>query len=257
MTRVSFLHLEPRLGDLAYNRALIERGIIISADLGATWIVTPELAVCGYFFNEVIGTDWISDESDEWLGRLQTLARSRKLNLIICQPEQDIASGKLYNTAFAIDSNGKIAGRHRKIAVHPGPEEGWSTPGDSVEPVQMDGVKVGLLICADIYEGRLAMQCKENGAELLICPAAWGARYGPGDRWEKRTLETGIPLWVCNRTGKEKNVDWTGGESVVSKDGHRLLSHTGPQRSGILFDWDMDMMELKSTSFSRVHLKPS
>ncbi len=249
MTRVSLLHMEPRLGDLAYNRAVIERGIQLSADLRATWIVTPELAVCGYFFPEVIGTDWIPAESDEWLGNVCNLAKSRNLNLVICQPECDTTTRTLFNTAFAIDSKGTIVGKHRKIAVHPGPEEGWSTIGESLLPFKFDGINVGLLICADIYEGQLAMKHKENGAELLICPAAWGAKYGPGDRWERRTQETGIPLWVCNRTGKEKNVDWTGGESVVSQGGQRLLTHSGAQGSLLLFDWDMSTMELKSEKF--------
>ncbi|XUX00128.1 MAG: carbon-nitrogen hydrolase family protein [Dehalogenimonas sp.] len=243
LTRISFLHLEPRLGDLEYNRALIERGILKASSLGAEWVITPELALSGYFFSEVIGIDWIKPQPDDWTQKLCQIAKDRELNLIIGQPERDLKSGLLYNSAFAIDSSGKITGKHRKVCVHPGPEEGWSTPGDGVEPISINGFKVGILICADIYSPDLALQMKNRGAQLLICPAAWGAKYGPGDRWEKRTAETGLPLWVCNRTGREKEVDWTGGESIVAKDGNRLLVHSGSDSCVLFFDWDMKTME--------------
>jgi 5-aminopentanamidase len=249
VVRVSLLHMDPRLGQVAYNRALIETGIRRSAELGATWIVTPELAVCGYFFPEVIGTDWIHSQPDDWMTSLCLIAKTKHLNLIISQPDRDLETGVLYNCTFFINTAGVLIGKHRKITVHPGTEEGWSTPGELSSPVMIDGINVGLLICADIYEGQLALQHRENGAELLICPSAWGAKYGPGNRWEKRTQETGIPLWVCNRTGKEHNVDWTGGDSVVAKNGQRLLSYCGTEGCLLLFEWDIDKMEPISKCF--------
>lgn len=47
---IAFLHLVPRPGDLADNRQLVERAITTAAGAGATWMLTPELCVCGYEF---------------------------------------------------------------------------------------------------------------------------------------------------------------------------------------------------------------
>ncbi|XUX00062.1 MAG: carbon-nitrogen hydrolase family protein [Dehalogenimonas sp.] len=248
MTRVSFLHLEPRPGELDHNRALIERGILRASELGAEWIITPELAVSGYFFADVIGTDWIETQPDNWTQRLCKIAEKQKVNLILGQPERDATTGILYNSAFAIDSSGKIAGKHRKICIHPGPEEGWSRPGNSVTPISINGFKLGILICADIYEPDLAIQMKNKGAQLLICPVAWGAKYGPGDRWEKISIETGLPLWICNRTGAEKGVNWAGGESVVIKNGKSELVHSGIDSCVLTFNWSMETMKLTSSN---------
>ena len=57
--RIALLHLAPIPGDLAHNRRLVETAITIAAGLGAVWIITPELCICGYSFADQIGTKWI------------------------------------------------------------------------------------------------------------------------------------------------------------------------------------------------------
>jgi predicted amidohydrolase len=48
--RIAFLHLAPCLRDLQANRRLIDRAVTTAATAGATWILTPELCICGYDF---------------------------------------------------------------------------------------------------------------------------------------------------------------------------------------------------------------
>ena len=54
--RTALLHLAPVTGAVADNRRLIEAGVRSAAARGAHHVLTPELAVCGYEFNAVIGT---------------------------------------------------------------------------------------------------------------------------------------------------------------------------------------------------------
>jgi 5-aminopentanamidase len=70
---VALLHLAPRAGDLAFNKLLIEAAIMKAA-AGADWVITPELAVCGYTFAPLIGTDWICVQPDPWMSRISNLA---------------------------------------------------------------------------------------------------------------------------------------------------------------------------------------
>lgn len=67
--RIAFLHLAPRLGDLTSNRQLLEAALSKSAELGANWVLTPELCICGYSFAERIGADWIVPQPDPWMKR--------------------------------------------------------------------------------------------------------------------------------------------------------------------------------------------
>ena len=41
---------------------------------------------------------------------------------------------------------------------------------------------------------------------------------------ERATADTGLPLIVCNRTGKDTTLSFVGAESVVAHGGERLLS---------------------------------
>lgn len=248
------MHLEPRPGQIEYNRALVEEAINLAAEGGARWIVTPELCVCGYYFSDQVGTNWIKPQPDRWVSHLLETARRRHLTVFLSHPERDIKTGQLFNSVFVLGASGEIIGSHRKIAVHPGPEEDWSTPGSQLEPVNVDGIRVGLLICADTRHPEKAAVLKQKGAQILVSPMAWGDKYGPGDRWERRTAETRIPIWVCNRTGQERQVDWTRAESVVAKDGQRLLQIAVDRSAILFFDWDMKTMSLISSKFKIAYL---
>lgn len=249
--RVALLHLEPRLGEVEQNRRLIERAIRRAAAGGANWIVTPELCICGYFFTDEIGTDWISPQPDAWMKRLLALAGDKGLTIFLHSPERDEASGRLYNSCFVLGPDGKIAGRHRKLGVSPKmTAESWASPGSACTPIRLDGVRVGLLTCADTWLPNPAATLKAAGADLIISPAAWPPEpCGPEGCWEKRTAETGIPIWVCNRTGRERMLDFTRADSVIAGGGRRLLEIALPQASILFFYWDMGKMAPISAKF--------
>jgi predicted amidohydrolase len=59
------------------------------------------------------------------------------------------------------------------------------------------------VICADVYSELPARQLRAAYAELLVSTAAWWpGQWGPNGEWEARTLDTGVPLIVCNRSGR-------------------------------------------------------
>jgi len=51
----AFLHLAPCPSDLQYNRRFVDRAVTAAA-YGATWILTPELCICGYDCTDDLGT---------------------------------------------------------------------------------------------------------------------------------------------------------------------------------------------------------
>src|SRR6516225_9998199 len=100
-----------------------------------------------------------------------------------------------------VGPDGKIIGRHRKLNTI---AEQWAEPGGRADAVDWNGLVAGILVCADAYTDTAAKDLRAQGARLLVSPAAWGpGRCGPSGEWEQRSLETGLPLIVCNRTGAE------------------------------------------------------
>jgi predicted amidohydrolase len=253
--RISFLHLAPIICDIQHNRTLVEAAVKMAAKEGADWAITPELCIPGYQFLDRIGTNWILPQPDEWMQSFCQLIRKRKLTVFLSHPERDPQTDKLYNTVFVISPQGEIIGKHRKVRTLGGPEA-WSSPGEDINPVDCDGLKVGILICADAYKNEVAQVLKEKGAQVLVSPVAWGpGRCGPDGEWEQRTVETGLSIMVCNRSGVEKEeLDYRLAESVVAQHGKRLLAGTSERSVVLSFDWDMDSMTLLSDDYHRTYL---
>src|SRR5215471_231688 len=163
LLNVALLHLAPRPGDLAFNRLLIEDAIVRAAAEGADWVITPELAICGYTFEPLIGTDWISVQPDLWMTRISNLAAQLAIVVFLAVPERDADSDLLYNAAFVIDQDGTIRGKHRKINALRVGSEAWSTPGIECNPIVVGDLRVGVMICADAYSPSVPKQLRANG----------------------------------------------------------------------------------------------
>lgn len=237
--RLALLHLDAIPGDIAGNRARIEAGIQEAVGQGADWVMTPELAETGYNFASRIGTDWIAPFPDAWISTLAAIARDNRVALFVGFAERDAKTGKFHNSVAVIDRNGVIQGAYRKQRVHGGAES-WSTPGSGGAPFVVDGIPVGVLICADTYKPEPAARYREQGAAILLAPANWPpvAGMGPADLWERRSAETGLPLIVNNRTGREPELDFSRGESVVAAGGERLYAFSTSQSQLFYVDWD-------------------
>lgn len=236
--KLAMLHLSLSYAELEANHALIEKATRKAAAEGAQWIVTPELALTGYRFDMVLGTDWIEAGADGYVRKLQLLADELNIVLFLSHLEENENDGKRYNTMFVIDRQGDIMGKHYKINTIPISED-WSTPGMGTDPIEIDGYSVGLLICADAWSDEHAQSLKLKGAQLIISSASWApGEYGPGDTWEKRSKQTKLPVFVANKTGTERNIDLRDAVSAVSVMGQRVISHTSDESTILLVDWN-------------------
>lgn len=252
--KIAFLHLNPKLGDLRGNTILLKEAIKQAAAAGAEWILTPELVLSGYRFSPLIGEKWIQTAPDKWTAQLQALAD--KLNVVLFLGHVEKASdGRRYNTLFVIDRAGKIIGKHHKIQTIP-ISEAWSSKGGQPKPVTVDNYQVGLLICADAYRQQHANKLKQAGAEMIVSAANWApGEYGPQDSWRNRSRETGIPIFVNNRTGLEVRTKVEGRSSqfdlrraisAVVYNGRHLVEHQNSNSSILLIDWDFANQRLIS-----------
>jgi 5-aminopentanamidase len=238
--KIGLLHLAPRAGDIPYNRGLIERAVKHARDLNCAWIVTPELAVCGYTFANEIGTDWILAQPDPWMRKMMHLAAELKVCLFLSVPERDPIDNRLHNSVFVIDRHGNIAGRHRKINTLRVGSEAWSSPGDELQPIPLgERWRIGVMVCADAYSPHIPLELSGKGANVLVSPAAWPpGLHGPKGEWERSTTDTGLTLFVCNRTGADAVVDFTPGESVVALAGKRVFSASSKSSTAFTFTWN-------------------
>ncbi|MCH6545911.1 MAG: carbon-nitrogen hydrolase family protein [Deltaproteobacteria bacterium] len=101
--RIALLHVAPIACEVDHNRRLIESALDLAAEQGADWVVTPELCIPGYLFQEKIGTDWILPQPDDWMRGFCRRVRDHEVTVFLSHPERDADTDQLYNTVFVIN----------------------------------------------------------------------------------------------------------------------------------------------------------
>ncbi|MFT5578762.1 MAG: putative amidohydrolase [Paraglaciecola psychrophila] len=243
---IGIIHMAPirasSLADITTNANTIVRAMTAAKANGAQWVMTPELALTGYKFKYSLGVDWIKPGADQWTQQLQRAADTLNMVLFLSHLEQDPVTLDRHNTLFVINRQGAIIARHRKINTLPG-SESWSTPGRQATVASVDGLTVGLLICADAWPAQHAQSLSTQGADMLLSSANWApGLYGPGDSWEQRVTETGLALVVNNRTGIEDKLDMREAKSVfvvpTVNGAARIFEHQSKHDAVIVLHYD-------------------
>ena len=105
-------------------------------------------------------------------------------------PELD-DHGRIYNTAYAFDRDGRQIAKHRKmhlfdIDVGNGQkfkESEVLSPGNECTLANTEFGKIGLCICFDFRFPELARLMVQKGAKMIVVPAAFNMTTGPA-HWE-------------------------------------------------------------------------
>lgn len=235
-TRIALLHLSPQPGAVEENMRVIGAACLAAVRAGAKTIVTPELAISGYGFSDLIGVDWIAAGQASRAGWASALARRCGASLLLGTPERDPISGLLHNSILVFDGLGEPIGRHRKINCLRIGAEAWSSPGNSASVVVLPDVGIaGLFVCADMASNRLITATYARGPDLFISSANWGpGDHGPTGQWEEASKLA--PVLVCNRIGEDV-IDFSGAETIAAVNGQRVHTHTSADPAIVLVDW--------------------
>jgi NAD+ synthase (glutamine-hydrolysing) len=104
----------------------------------------------------------------------------------------------------------------------------YFVPGADPCIFEIDGTKVGLVICEDAWHASAAAQAKHHGAELLVIPNAspyhLEKQYLREDVVKARVLETGLPLIYLNAVGGQDELVFDGASFAFSKTAELVLA---------------------------------
>jgi N-carbamoylputrescine amidase len=159
------------------------------------------------------------------------------------------AAGVYHNTAVTFDSDGREAGRYRKMHIPDDPlyyEKFYFTPGDLgfSAPATRVG-RVGTLVCWDQWFPEAARLTAMAGAELLFYPTAIGWQFDEGDEvdsaqhdaWETvqrgHAIANGLFLAAVNRVGVEGGIRFWGRSFVADPFG-RVLARASSDAEEVL-----------------------
>ena len=206
--------------DVADNQQRLASKIAQLAAQGAQLIVLQELHNSLYFCQteDVDAFDLAEPLPGPSTHFYSELAREHRVVLVTSLFERR-AAGLYHNTAVVFDSDGREAGRYRKMHIPDDPsyyEKFYFTPGDmGFEPIDTSVGRLGVLVCWDQWYPEAARIMALKGAELLVYPTAIG--YEPSDSAAEQqrqrdawiTVQRGhaianaLPVVTVNRVGFE------------------------------------------------------
>ena len=210
--KIAIAQLNPVLGDLSGNIERILDYAERAKSAGATLLVAPELALCGYPPEDLLFRRDFRLACAAAL--LDLAARTDGISLIVGHPQ--IRSGKLYNAASLLES-GKVAGTYLKQRLpnyQVFDEKRYFETGDAPFVFDHHGVKIGVLICEDVWFAEPVAATKAAGAQVIVVPNAspydidkLETRY---DVVRARVRESRLPILYAH---------WTGGQDELIFDG--------------------------------------
>jgi NAD+ synthase (glutamine-hydrolysing) len=221
--RVALAQINPTVGDLAGNAALIKESVRTAQAQGANLIVFPEMILTGYPVEDLALRPSFQAAS---IAAVEEIAASITGDVVAVIGYLD----KGPKNAVALIHDGKIMARYVKRHL---PNYGVFdeyrnfVAGDEVLIVRIHGVDVAVAICEDIWHPIDSIAALTPG--LLVVPNGSPFERNKDDvrlaLVQSRAKEIGAPVAYVNMTGGQDDLVFDGDTIVVGKDGG-LLART-------------------------------
>jgi len=194
-------------------------------------LICPELFMSGYGAGESLA-ERAEPFGGEFAKHVGDIARRHKASIVYGYPEA--FDGAIYNSAVAVGKDGSLLANHRKMVMPTGYEKQWFQRGDELTIFDVDGWKVGLIICYELEFPEIVRACSVRGADLVVVPTALTHEWDLVSRQmvPARAFENGIYLAYSNHCGNDGDIVYLGESCIVGPDG-RDLARAGAQESVI------------------------
>ena len=218
---IAVAQLNPIVGDIADNLAKLARVCDWAAGQRADLVVASELFVSGYPPEDlVLKPAFVAACRDA----VTEFARATAKGPAVLLGLPWLQDGKLHNAA-ALLAGGKIAALRFKSHL---PNYGVFdemrvfAPGPPAGPVALNGVRLGIMVCEDMWFADCAETLAESGAELLIVINSSPFESDkPGERLGHavaRARESKLPLLYVNQIGGQDELVFDGASFALQAD---------------------------------------
>jgi predicted amidohydrolase len=249
--RISAVQMDVTIGQPQANLSAMLNKLNEAAAAGAKLIVFPECALTGYCFDSVEeALPFAQTLPGPATERFQQACAEFGVFAVFGLLERD--GSKLFNAAALVGPRGLI-GSYRKVHLPYLGIDMKTTYGDRPFAVHdVDGVKVGLLICYDAAFPEASRSLALLGADLIVLPTNWppGAECVADHTLNSRAMENAVYFLAVNRVGEERGFRFIGRSRICGPSGCTLATteDTGEQ---ILYA-DIDPTQSRNKRVTRV-----
>ncbi|MGB5346938.1 MAG: NAD+ synthase [Woeseia sp.] len=220
--RVALAQLDLVVGDVAGNTdRILEYAERARDELGADIVAFPELSICGYPPEDLLFHSGLRRRVEAAVRKVRDSVRD--IVVLIGYPEYD--SEHIYNACVAM-RNGKDLARYRK-QILPNysvfDEERYFEAGNEAAVFKLNGIRIGLNICEDMWRPQPAAKSRSAGAEVILAingsPYETRSQQKREDVVQKRLREIDIPVVYLNMVGGQDELVFDGGSFAMTREG--------------------------------------
>lgn len=221
--RIALYQCPPLPLDIDANLARLAIQAQSAAQQGAQLLICPEMFLTGYNIGAAAVQRLAQSADGPAAQQIADIARSTGLAIAYGYPERD-EEGAVYNSAQLIDRHGARLGNYRKTHLFGDLDKHmFSAGGDQFPLIELDGWRLGLLICYDVEFPETVRRLALAGAGLIVVPTA---NMVPFDfvcevTVRARAFENQCYLAYVNYCGNEDQVHYCGLSSLNGPDGSR------------------------------------
>ncbi|MBC8024093.1 MAG: NAD+ synthase [Burkholderiales bacterium] len=225
--KIAVAQINTTVGDFEGNAAAIRKAVDAARAAGAKLVVTPEMSLSGYPAEDL----WLRDDfCDRCLAELMKLAAyCLDVAVIVGYPHRE---GRTRYNAAAVLRGGRMETYYFKQRL-PNykvfDEKRYFELGDRACVFELEGRKVAVTICEDLWFPEPAAQAKAAGAQLLVSiNASPFHRAQQAERYQRmgaRVKETKLPLLYVHGVGGQDEIVFDGASFALGASG--MLGYQG------------------------------
>ncbi len=227
---------------------------------GTDLLLLPEMPFYGWFcsgakFEQPVWDDAVGSHR-RWAEKIPSLGAR---NVLWTSPVE--LGGRRYNQAFVWTKDRGAKGVHIKNYIPN--EEGfyearWFEPGSrTFEPFDAGGLRMGFLVCSELWAMPRARAYGKSGADLLAVPRTTSA--GSVDKWmaggRTASVVSGAYCASSNRSGKREGMEFGGCGWVFGPDGE-VLGATSKEQPFLTVEVDPGAARRAKKTYPRDALEP-
>jgi len=220
--QIALAQIDLFVGDVAGNtQKIIEYATRARDEMQADLIVFPELAICGYPPEDLLFHSGLRRRVDEALDEIRAAVRG--IAMLVGFPEYP--DDQIHN-ACAVFRDGELLAAYRKHLLpnyRVFDEKRYFAAGKDAAVFTLNGVRIGLSICEDVWAPAPAAAAKSAGAEFII--AINGSPYELNSQSiregvvRQRVQEIRLPVVYLNMVGGQDELVFDGGSFVMDAEG--------------------------------------
>ena len=222
---IALAQLDPLVGDVHGNLARARHAAAEAGKMGADLVVFSEMFVSGYPPEDLVLKPAFMTAVEDGVA---ALARDTNGSPAILLGAPWRSEGKLYNAALLLEGGQIAATRFKHDLPNYGvfDEKRIFAPGQYPGPVAFRDVRLGVMICEDMWTPGVSECAQESGAEILISMNASPYEMDKSDQRlsvaAARVKETRLPLIYVNQMGGQDELVFDGASFALGNEGETV-----------------------------------